>query len=456
MEKKLLLAATLFGAALMPAEAQNYEYYEFTNDVWIDDNGDSNVPVGVFHKVSANGRYAVGCDDILITGAAYYWDAEDSEVLNYIVDGYNRYGLYDVANDGTMVGLFEDREDLEVMSICYPGYYTVENGWTQLPVPDNYSTYYNTQTDYVTTARAITPDAQYIIGHYYATTGYKETIFGNTEKVNLLPIVWRKTDTGYVIDKVYTDMKENGYNYVEGELVKAEPERINWQNFFVYDVSNDGKTIVGYNLADAGGFNPAIIRDGKLIQLFECGFETDDDRNFNGGICNSIDANGNIYGYYQLADGSGKYFTYTNDGKLVFNQQFNMCADKDGNLVTLNFDGLSNAQDCSEDGSLIAGGCPLVTEFGVLNAPALLWDSNRYTSAIERPNANNTKIAIDYRCGELFVDGVYHEASIYDASGKLIDSGRQGKSFNMNKLPAGVYIVKVNSAEGTQSFKLNR
>ena len=133
-----------------------------------------------------------------------------------------------------------------------------------------------------------------------------------------------------------------------------------------------------------------------------------------------------------------------------------MCADKDGNLVTLNFDGLSNAQDCSEDGSLIAGGCPLVTEFGVLNAPALLWDSNRYTSAIERPNANNTKIAIDYRCGELFVDGVYHEASIYDASGKLIDSGRQGKSFNMNKLPAGVYIVKVNSAEGTQSFKLNR
>ena len=87
MEKKLLLAAALFGAALMPAEAQNYEYYEFTNDVWIDDNGDSNVPVGVFHKVSANGRYAVGCDDILITGAAYYWDAADSAVLNYIVDG---------------------------------------------------------------------------------------------------------------------------------------------------------------------------------------------------------------------------------------------------------------------------------------------------------------------------------------------------------------------------------
>ena len=111
----------------MQANAQSYELYDFSNDLWEDFDGEMYNPVGVMYKVSANGKYAVGYDGIIYTGAVYYWTADDPEGLLFINQGNNRISLSDVANDGTMVGSFEQRksDDSETKEICYPGYYVV-------------------------------------------------------------------------------------------------------------------------------------------------------------------------------------------------------------------------------------------------------------------------------------------------------------------------------------------
>ena len=75
-------------------------------------------------------------------------------------------------------------------------------------------------------------------------------------------------------------------------------------------------------------------------------------------------------------------------------------------------------------------------------------------SLSERVDSN---VKIDYRRGgALFVNGEYSRATIYDAAGKQVAQGGQGKSFNLTGMPSGVYVVKVNTAHGTQSFKVAR
>ena len=79
------------------------------------------------------------------------------------------------------------------------------------------------------------------------------------------------------------------------------------------DISNDGRTLVGLNVSGRGGFNPAFIRDGVLVQLFECGEEDspEEEVNFNGGYIQTIDANGNMYGYYADPNNIPYFFTFT-------------------------------------------------------------------------------------------------------------------------------------------------
>lgn len=56
----------------------------------------------------------------------------------------------------------------------------------------------------------------------------------------------------------------------------------------------------------------------------------------------------------------------------------------------------------------------------------------------------------------LYVNGEYTRADIYSAQGSLIDTGGQGKAFNLGSQPAGAYIVKVTTADGTKTFKVAR
>ena len=113
--------------------------------------------------------------------------------------------------------------------------------------------------------------------------------------------------------------------------------------------------------------------------------------------------------------------------------------------------------DCSEDGAVVAGnGILNVQDLGAVNVPALLWNKKKAT-AIERPSAAQTEVRVDYRRGgELFVNGIYQEATIYDAAGKMIAQGKQGKSFNLSNQPNGIYLVKVTTAKGAKTFKVTR
>lgn len=452
----------LASVATFQANAQNYDYYKFTNQVWQDPYyGEDYSPVGVFYKCSANGKYAVGYDGVLYSGLCYYWENTNPEGLTYIHDAINRVMLCDVSNDGVMVGAFEERdmEDWETECQCLPGFYTKDGGWKQLPVPENYSVYYSTTNSFLTNAaNVITPDGKYIAGQLDVTTGYKEVSgLGLLEKTSTVPVLWEKSDTGYVLKEVYTDLWKDSKRLVDGELVTIT-DSVSFQTFIVWDISDDGQTLVGVNTAGSGGQNPAIIRDGVMIQLFECGEEdaADDTKNFNGGICKTVDAQGNIYGYYVEADGDVKNFKFTKDNQMVYLGSLISCVTGDGKEIPQSYNNLPYVLDCSADGTLIVGGDLLVLDFGMANEPALLWDMNA-ADAIAAAKANEDNVSIDYRRGgQLYVNGVYDEAAVYDAAGRMIASGKQGKAFNLGNCPTGVYIVKVSTAKGSESFKISK
>ena len=164
MKKILLLAMVMTSLCVGRLSAQDYDYYDFSDCKWTDFDGTQYSPAGSFWKVSANGRFAVGYDDVLYSGSVYYWDAEDAEDIKHLNRGYNRVALCDVSNDGVMVGSNEEREsiDSEVPTVSYPAYYQIGKGWTNLPVPNDYSTLYVTNQDFMDHARAITPDVNSI------------------------------------------------------------------------------------------------------------------------------------------------------------------------------------------------------------------------------------------------------------------------------------------------------
>lgn len=440
--------------------------YSFQSETWTDDTyGDPYDCRGQFSHVSANGQYAVGCDDQELSasqGGAFLWKRSEPGKINFINTTLNRISAVDVANDGTIVGSFEDRgEDMETNAIAYPGYRTLDGIWTALDVPDNYSLKQAKTNDFMEEARAITPDGKYIAGNVHLVVGSKVVAEQKLEVVYLTPVLWEKNPDGYKLKTVYTGLGAKGKSltYKDGALVDVA-DSVNYKQFLVWDISNDGKTIVGVNTADNGGQNPAFIRDGRLVQLYNCDTDTlgEDQEygNFNGGVCNSIDANGNVYGYYVEADGdTKKNFVYTADGKLEFFDKPVVCATKDGTKLTTSTDGVPYVFDCSEDGQVVAGCGVGANEIGAYTYPMLACDEN--ATSIDRIGNIRNNVSVDYRRGgNLYVNGEYSKATLYDAAGRELMSGVQGQAFNVNRLPGGSYIVKVSTANGEKSFKIAR
>ena len=78
-------------------------------------------------------------------------------------------------------------------------------------------------------------------------------------------------------------------------------------------------------------------------------------------------------------------------------------------------------------------------------------------AGICRPDAASQQVSIDWReGGMMFVNGIYTSAEVYDIQGRLVDNGVQGKAFNLSGSPRGVYLVKVNTVNGSQPFKVRR
>ena len=465
MKKQLLFTAALSLLAATGVQAQGENHLEsFFNTTYTDIDGQSSPGVfGVFNKVSGNGKYAVGYDDQMNSGAVFLWNVENPGEITFIGNDYMCPGAAcDVTNDGLIVGAYKgsveeeniNTKEVETVTCPVPAYRTQDGEWHYLPIPADYSGSKASGMN-LSMARAVTSDGKTIVGHFYVRTGIVERPW-LMEKVAMFPVLWELEDGEYVLKDDFREAGKNSMLYKDGEL--KEVGEAEYNVFYVYGLSEDGKTIVGMNTSATGGFNPAFIRDGKLVQLFDC---TDPDNpSFDGGICNNIDAAGNIYGYfnYEVGDDSysSNYFVYTADGKLEFTDTWYICGTKDGQTkFTQSYEGLSNVMDCSDDGKVVVGGTMESAMGGAVNGPGVVYNESVLTG-VERVDAIRNNVGIDYRGGLLVVTGEYDRADVYNAQGALVATGGQGKAFSMEGNPAGAYIVKVTTADGVKSYKFAR
>ena len=507
MKHFLLVTAVVLGF-VSPATAQ--KTYDFLSVYFEDSEGDLYYPLGVFYNTSPNGKYAVGCDNAQVNCyESYLWCVDEPDSLLIINVEPTRISTVDVSNDGTIVGSFEDRgDDLDTKAVAYPAYRTLDGTWTTLPVPDTYSTYQGKYNSFAEEARAITPDNKYIVGNLHLIVGYNST--WGWDIVYPTPVLWELSDTGYVVKDVFYGLGHEGMNYLynNGELVLQDS--MYYHSFYVYDISRDGSLIAGVNTAASGGQNPALIdvTNRKLIQLFDCGeygVTEYEYLNFNGGICNSIDVNNNVYGYYVDYDASVKYFVYTAEGELIYYDDWYVCGTADGTKITQSFDDISYVQDCSDDGNIICGGGVTVLSTGLsVNYPLVRvmdatdgdtdgdeeddddtddgddttdddtdggeeggdtddsgdtddTDDTDDTTAISRLDAIKNNVGISYNRGSvLYINGQYQQADLYDITGSLVATGKQGKTFDTGNLPTGTYVVKVTTSKGVKTYKIYR
>ena len=465
MKKQLLFTAALSLLAATGVQAQGgYQFERFFDTPYTDIDGQTSPGVfGVFNKVSGNGKYAVGYDDQMASGAVYMWSLEKPDELQFIGNDYTCPGAAcDVTNEGLVVGAFKgsventniETGELETVTCPVPAYRTQDGEWHYLPIPADYSGAKASGMN-LSMARAVTSDGKTIVGHFYVRTGIVERPW-LMEKVAMFPVLWELEDGEYVLKDDFREAGKNSMLYKDGEL--KEVGEAEYNVFYVYGLSEDGKTIVGMNTSATGGFNPAFIRDGRLVQLFDCA--DPDTPSFDGGICNNIDAAGNIYGYFNHEVGSegsaSYYFVYTADGKLEFTDTWYICGTKDGKTrFPQYYNGLTNVMDCSDDGKVVVGGTMESAMGGAVNGPGVTYDDD-VVSGVDRVEAIRDNVGISYHGGLLVVTGEYDRADVYNAQGALVATGGQGKAFSMEGNPAGAYIVKVTTADGVKSYKFAR
>ena len=467
---KLLLtcacATALAFSAPQTVNAQDYIEQDFKDFTIVDpEYGDQQFAAGCFQHVSSNGKYAVGYDDAQILfnlGGSFLWQLSDPTELTPLGTTYNRISACDVSNNGIIVGSFEQRENEEKASVAYPGWRTITGYWQQLPVPEGYSLTQAKTEDFSQEARAITADGKYIAGHASIKVGEKTILEGTVkETLHDCPILWEKKGDNYVINTVFSNLGKAGHNklYVDGKLVE-QADSATFTQFFVRDISDDGKTIVGSNTAGSGGFNPAFIRDGELVQLFNCGEEDNgeeeegenkEETNFNGGTILSIDGEGNMYGYYADAAELVHPFIFTNDNKLVYVDEIFTCG---GGGKKITQTDLYPAMCCSNDGKVIAGGgLGKDPNIGKYNYPVIKYESD--VNAVKNIENIRNHVSIRYAGGNLvYINGEYTSAKVYAANGALVATVAQGTPANLAGKAAGTYIVKVETAKGEKTFKV--
>lgn len=472
--RKTLFLQLMMAMAVGTAQAQSEgTYYDFQDVQFTVETKDGSLQeqlsvAGVVNHVSSNGDYAVGYDDQSITsntGVAFLWKRSNPDELVPLSGTYDRVSACDVSDDGVIVGSFELRPNSYDYGISFPGWKHVDDdAWTPLPVPDEYSIRFAKTYDFAEEARAITPDGGTIAGNLHFRSGEQE-ILGTIVDKTIVPItVWVKKEDGYELQKCYTDLGKAGNNLLydvdEQKFVETKKD-VNYKSFLVRDISDDGKTVVGMNVSWRGGFNPAFMRDGKLYQIFSCGEEgePDEDANFNGGTILTIDANGNMYGYYMDGEGDTKYFVFTFNEETVKLEYVNepvVCADKDGNRFGAYDKGLSPVSDCSKDGKVIVGAGVGDLGFGQYNYPKLViaGEASGISEVQAGQAGDKAGVGINFDGNTIRVKGDWLYANVYTASGTLVDGGNRGSSFNIGRYPAGTYIVKVATMNGIQSFKV--
>ena len=90
-------------AAFTPAAAQEeYGIFDYSDQMWVADDGESYFLNGIFNKVSPNGRYAVGYgliyayglqDKIADSAGRIYWMEDPVQAIKGIINN-GRYYIY--------------------------------------------------------------------------------------------------------------------------------------------------------------------------------------------------------------------------------------------------------------------------------------------------------------------------------------------------------------------------
>lgn len=230
-------AAMLFGATAVAQEQTVASFYTY------------NQP-NVMYGVSPNGKYAVGCDEGVLTGAAVYWSHETgkfTDVFGVNADGVMTEGkqatLYGVANDGTAVGNFvnEAIQEEGKAAPVVPGVYK-DGKWTALellidPLPGDANGW----------ARKISADGRIIIGTVTMEEKTEEfqgsTLVAAGRKV---PVMW-----------------------IDGKIRRIDDWDYQGQGAYIRDMSDDGSVLVGWTEWYDGSRAPSVFKDGKVIRL--CG-----------------------------------------------------------------------------------------------------------------------------------------------------------------------------------------
>lgn len=445
----LALGAMLcFGSANVSAqETKLYFYDELVNDNFLG---------GYFNKVSANGEYAVGYDD-MFSEATYMWHRSTGELV--ILNDASEKGeaVFDVSDDGAVAGSFflKDKtitvtslqgEEQTIKGVYVPGYWK-DGVVTELPVPEQTNLRYSNKFDYAPQAVAISADGKVVGGcvQYYDGKYY--------------PVVWR-----------------------EGKMQEFSHLKLENQGFVMQDMSDDGNIIVGFAESEWGDRIPTVIENGTLKKLIEVG-EPSEREYFVEGMCWRINADGNVAGYLQDADGLMYGFIYdtTNGMKRIteYDQLATAALNSDlvfgitgatygtaivitgGKTTSLEeYVGLETdkiigtVMDVSKDGKVIVGAGLVASEMGIYNVPYAIELSEGIASSIDNGVADKVNARVDSK-GMLFVTGVYDEVEVYAVSGsRMLKSSAQGGMFDVSSFAPGVYVVKVLSGNTTSTFKV--
>lgn len=436
--------------------AQGYKIYDFEDCLFETTDQDGNTGMsmmfGAFNHVSANGKYAVGTDDML-SFRSFLWCADNPTEIEVFGEYTSEIAIYDVTNDGTLIGGIRDAE-----GVMYPAYKPMGANWQMLTRGMEELNYEMAIDDYVNMAlRAATPDGRYMAGSFYINTGeYSDTGWPVS---NLVPVLWKDGK----LERIYDDM--------------------GIKEFMVWDISDDGSIICGMNTAGIGGHNPAFIRNGELIELFDCGdertYDTPDDvyGNTEGGLCNSVDNQGNIYGYFvEPVDEMSavmNYFVvpadcdyavfladdYSNDAfpDDYWMDDWYICGGN-GMGFTKDHGHLYSLLDCSDNGQVFVGGGVFNLGFGMANVPQVcVYDEPLAPSPVKLDKvteAVNTK-GVTFNGRSVIVKGVYQEATVYDAKGALIAKAGQGQPIALPDAK-GVFMVSVAYADGMHTYKVSK
>ena len=452
--RNLFLLALLCATASVQAQ-DGYVVYDFQNNIFdiTDQYGDTEHTFlfGYFNHVSANGKYAVGTDEQLMC-RAFLWSDENPTEIQMFGDYNSEIALFDVTNDGTIVGGIRDSR-----GVMYPAYKPLNGNWQMLTRGMENLNYDMAVDDYVSMAiRAVTPDGRYMAGSFYINTGeYSDEGY---EVSHLVPVLWEDG----MLKKIYDDL--------------------GMKEFMVWDISDDGSIICGSNTSGIGGSNPAFIRNGELIELFDCGDErtadTPDDvyGNTEGGICNNIDNMGNIYGYYMEAYGDSffdQHFfivpadcdyaifvdpDYTNDKfpEDYYYEDWYRCGGN-GTCYTNDDSHIYSLVDCSDDGKVFVGGGDFNLGYGLTNVPQIcVYDEPLAPVSLRDAYDTDHTHGVSFNGRTLIIKGVYQEAKVFDAKGALVAQAKQGQPIKLSGESDGVYMVTVQYADGMHSYKITK